>query len=75
MTRKDYELIARALREQRETAMTLARETQASPKLASAHRSHRTGIELAAHGIAEALAKENQRFNVERFLKACGVQS
>lgn len=59
MTRKDYVLIAAAI--------------------AAAEIHAMDGAEYArkciAHNIALALATDNPRFDRERFLKACGVQS
>ena len=61
MTRKDYVLIAAALK--------------------SAHDGHNgrpqalRGVADAADRIAIALARDNPRFDRERFLKAAGVQS
>lgn len=60
MTRKDYVLIAEALR--------LARS-------AGTGAGHDAGIYDAARVLAETLANDNPRFDSERFLKACGVQS
>lgn len=61
MTRKDYILIAAALRD---TLLINA------PIVVwrAAHAS-------VAHRLADALARDNPRFDRERFLKAAGVQS
>lgn len=59
MTRKDYILIAAALKE--------ARDTIASE--------YHLGYKQAAYCLADALARDNPRFDRERFLKAAGVQS
>ncbi len=55
MTRKDYVLIAEALRESR-------------PQMGGIE-----GWNCAAIGVADALARDNPRFDRERFLKAAGV--
>lgn len=60
MTRKDYELIALALRDAREGCVSDAQ---------------RIANSMAAQSIAQRLADENGRFDRERFLRACGVQS
>ncbi len=61
MTRKDYVLIAEALKKARPTPSDYN----------SAHVQFRADVTL----IADALANDNPRFDRERFLKACGVQS
>lgn len=58
MTRKDYILIAAALKN--------AREVQPEASL---------GIDVAAWHMCESLARDNPRFDRERFLKAAGVVS
>ena len=67
MTRKDYILIAEALK----AAML--------PRLKH-HTDDRSlvfncGVESAAIRVCDTLARDNPRFDRERFLKACGVQS
>ena len=57
MTRKDYILLADALR--------AAIEALDEPR--------RMGAKLAATEIAHRLEDENPRFDYERFLKACGL--
>ena len=60
MTRKDYVAIAALIKHQRESA-------------------ERDDIQLGVEYIADSLAHffktDNPRFDRERFLKACGVQS
>lgn len=61
MTKKDFELIARALRE-------------GVPRV---HNRPRTDYEqwaLTAHDLADALAGTNPQFDRERFLRACGLE-
>lgn len=61
MTRKDYELIARAL-------------IDSKPLFDSYEdRCERHGWRVACHSVCEALASDNSRFDRDRFLKACGV--
>lgn len=63
MTRKDYELLAAALRSSRATNYTN-----------SANRAlYNNGVNNAAHNIARALRRDNPRFDYVRFLVACGV--
>jgi len=57
MTRKDYILIAAAI------------------KGANAAPGYTERNSFVAYAIADALATDNARFDRERFLKACGVQS
>lgn len=61
MTRKDYVLLAEALKEAHAYAIDAAR---------------RLGVMSAAHHVCDALANDNPRnFDRDRFLKACGVAS
>jgi hypothetical protein len=62
MSRKDYALIARALREARDEAVRNA----ASP-------SAFTALEFAAQVLANALKDDNPGFDRTRFLKAAGA--
>ena len=64
MTRKDYQLIADALREARNHAL---RE--------NAPDGGAWWLAAAAGEIAAKLAQDNPRFDRGRFLKAAGVQS
>ena len=69
MTRKDYILIAGALCATKPTAgASIAGDL--SHDLAMAHQHAAT-----SHRIADALARDNSRFNRALFLAACGVQS
>jgi hypothetical protein len=62
VTRKDYVLLAEALK---------------IPKIPPAlnERQYALGRIDAALHVADALARDNPRFDRERFLKAAGVQS
>ena len=62
MTKRDFELIAKALNEARYHAI---REDAPSGGA--------FWLKAAAAEVALALAFENPRFDRERFLKACGV--
>ena len=57
MTRKDYVLLAEALK----------------AVIQSVDKPERTGALLAANEIAHCLAEDNPRFDRARFLKACGL--
>lgn len=80
MTRRDYELIAQALRDAGHTA-TVARKATTSVTVhdAETQRAYdiatgaENGVGLASDRIAEWLARQNPAFNRARFLKACGV--
>lgn len=65
MTRKDYELIARAF--------TLARPI-APPRNSILRAAHYTLDEVARH-LADGLASDNPRFDRGRFLAACEVKA
>lgn len=62
MTRKDYVLLAAALASVRPTS----KAAQHEPILAAQHK-----VDCAA--IADALGRDNPRFDTLRFLKACGL--
>lgn len=63
MTRKDYELLAQAVRDALyDPSVQPSTECQRAVRLVACH-------------IADDLADDNDRFDRERFLKACGVQS
>jgi len=64
MTKKDYVLIAGALREARMHFLI-------TPTLDGA--SFRAGLEAGAVELALALSSDNQKFDRTRFLAACGV--
>ena len=66
MTRKDYILIAAALKE--------SRSHIASPN-ASLRDARSETLDVTVGRLAEALASDNPRFDRERFLTAAGVQS
>lgn len=63
MTKKDYELIATIL-----DGQTIVAPSQ----MAAACREQR---DTYARAFADALKRENPRFDRERFLRACGVAS
>ena len=60
MTKRDFELIAQALR----IAAHEARQNGASPS---------DGVQIAAEAIAVRLSDDNPRFLPARFLAACGI--
>jgi len=60
MTRKDYELIAAAIREE----VNLWRDGSESQHM----------VGKTAKAISTALAKDNPRFDRDRFLRACGIE-
>ena len=65
MTRKDYILIAAALRD------TLLIDCPTSDYLNGARAAYASAVAR----VADALGRDNPRFDRERFLKAAGVQS
>ena len=66
MTRKDYVLIADAMRRSRPLATT-----EAGRKLCAAELET---FRLCCDQLAAMLAGDNARFDRSRFLKACGVE-
>ncbi len=69
MTRKDYVLIAETLLAERMRVID-SREYDDGER-----EDYETQCERDARALADALANDNPRFDRERFLKACGVQS
>lgn len=61
MTRKDYELIARAIKASMDGARYRGSDTE------------RNAIREVAKNIAGALQADNPRFDWARFLSACGL--
>lgn len=72
MTRKHYQLIADVLsaRIAQANADRVVAD-RSSAKTAAAHR--QAMVEMIAHDMADALARQNPNFNRSRFLSACGV--
>lgn len=69
MTRKDYILIAEAIREPRERAQREWELTEGESWKLEANV-----IDNIALRIASRLKADNPRFNSERFLETCGVE-
>jgi hypothetical protein len=65
MTRKDYEIIAAAIKATQDRII----ETTAGAVVA---QEQLRGVRRTAAHLADALAKENPRFDAGRFLTACG---
>ncbi len=65
MTKKDYELIARAFRETRDSVESDNLSTRAERFYA---------LEKVARTLADALASDNARFDRARFVAACVKQ-
>lgn len=70
MTRKDYELIAGAISRTRMASGILKKDTIANR---TARDGALQGLKLLAIDLAATLAHDNPRFDVDRFLKAAGV--
>jgi hypothetical protein len=66
MTRKDYVLLADALRRARRD------NVPGQPRMDLSN--HNRGVDWCARGIADTLAADNPRFDRQRFLRAAGVQ-
>ena len=65
MTRKDYQLIA--------DAFTAARKDVFTTELDASRADTLDGISLAAGWVADALARDDPRFDRVKFLTACGA--
>ena len=61
MTRKDFEALATAIRDVREIPSVWQNDVALS------------GVIVAARKIADAYVESNERFDRDRFLRACGV--
>lgn len=59
MTKKDYEKIAKAIRETRDLEIECGRTPD---------------VDVVALKLARTLKEDNPRFNPSTFLKACGVK-
>ena len=66
MTRKDYELIAKAIRD------TQDRINASDTGWGADTKSLLAGVRKTAAHLADALGSANPRFDATRFLKACG---
>ena len=73
MTRKDYVMIAETLRQ---TLADIARDAS-SDLLTDTGRTHlngeRVGVSDLAYRLGNQLQQENPRFDIIRFLTACGL--
>ena len=69
MTKKDYELIAKALM-QTNLLVEAYNESDSPIKYTAPH-----ALELAVHAIANQLEKDNPRFQRPLFLEACGLKT
>lgn len=67
MTRKDYVMIADAIRE------LLADIDRESPGMREVLRGERMGVASVARRLADQLRQDNPRFDRTRFIEACGL--
>jgi hypothetical protein len=67
MTRKDYVLIADAIRG------LLADIDRESAGMRAALAGERLGVRSVAHRLADQLRQDNARFDRTRFIEACGL--
>ena len=67
MTRKDYVMIADAIRE------LLADIDRESPGMREVLRGERMGVASVARRLADQLHSDNTRFDRTRFMAACGL--
>lgn len=71
MTRKDFQLIADAIRQAKPTAKIHDGSTQTDRDFSYAAN---VQWSYTVNRISEALQSTNDRFDTELFLKACGVE-
>ena len=62
MTRKDYKLVASAIKRMYDNSI---RTSDGMKRI--------SGLQLSAWSIAQALQKDNDKFNPVTFIKACGM--
>ena len=74
MTKKDFELIALAIKELNSKLGRDYLQAQTKDEVNRVAYAM-TGVNLTAEHIASALATTNERYDRERFLMACGVVS
>lgn len=74
MTRKDYELLAAALKRYIDTDKAhVAHMAETDFETSAADRARLSRTRLIVRDIADALASDNARFNRETFYKAAGL--
>jgi len=73
MTRKDYILIAAALRETLAHIASNGDSERLSDDGRTFNSGEQSGVHHAALRVMEALASDNPRFERETFLKACSL--
>lgn len=76
MTNKDYITFANTIKEEIDKVNFAQMEHNRSNDALSDifYSGQRSGIEKMARRIAEICRKDNERFNIEQFLHAAGVQ-
>ena len=67
MTKKDYELIARVLKDQLESCFTHVNKQIGTIEAYS--------VECVVKQLTKELEQDNPRFNRQKFMKACGLDS
>lgn len=75
MTKKDYELIASVIKKEYERATTLSEYHKKvnEPVSSSKWRGQADGAHQVALNLGFALAQDNNRFDKDKFYKACGI--
>lgn len=66
MTRKDYVLIAQAIKSERDKVAAYGELLAGNAALSA--------VEHTARSVACALSQDNMRFDRERFMRACGFE-
>lgn len=75
MTKKDYELIARAIKNSTDYNREQSQRMSASEEYRMNHVDYLCEDKSVALNLATLLMADNPRFDTDRFLKACGVES
>lgn len=75
MTKKDYELIAKAIRLQVDYNKTESERMTASEKYRLSHVDYQVEDASIAINLVTLLQGHNEKFNRSKFLKACGLEA
>ena len=75
MTKKDYELIAKAIRLQVDYNIAQSKRMTASEKYRLNHVDYYVENGNVAINLATLLQEQDPKFNRSKFLKACGIEA
>lgn len=73
MTRQDYIMIARVVRETLENIPTVGTWTHETQIECDMWSSYRNGVKQLTQRLAEEMKRDNPRFRYDKFFEACGL--